>query len=48
MTAIEAKIAGLEARLHRLNESTKDNEGVKRRIERELRNLRKQQAQTAK
>lgn len=45
MTTVEAKIAGLEARLHRMNESSKDNSGVQRKVERELRNLRKQQAQ---
>lgn len=41
MTNIEAKIAGLEARLHRLSVNKKVNGGVRRKIEREIRNLKK-------
>lgn len=42
MTSDEAKLSALEARLHRLNESGKETGGVKRRVEREIRNLKKQ------
>lgn len=42
MTNLEAKIAGLESRLHRLTVNGKENLGVRRRIEREIRNLKKQ------
>jgi uncharacterized protein YigA (DUF484 family) len=43
MTNLEAKIAGLESRLHRLSVNGKENSGVRRRIEREIRNLQKKQ-----
>lgn len=45
MTALEAKLSALESRLHRLNESSKENGGVKRKVEREIRNVKKQIAQ---
>ena len=41
MTTIEAKIAELETRLHRLTVNGKDNYGVRRKIERQIRTLRK-------
>lgn len=42
MTIIEAKIAGFEARLHRLCVNGKDNYGVRRKIERQIRILQKE------
>ena len=38
----EIKIALLEERLNKLRNSSKDNDGVQRKLERQLRNLRKQ------
>ena len=37
----EIKIALLEERLNKLRNSSKDNDGVQRKLERQLRNLRK-------
>lgn len=52
MTNLEAKIAGLESRLHRLSVSGEDNQGIRRKIEREIRDLKKkleaELAQTSK
>ena len=41
MNNLEAKIAGLESRLHRLSVSGEDNQGIRRKIEREIRDLKK-------
>ena len=43
----EAKIKLLELRLHKLSASEKDNNGVCRRIEREIRNPKKKQVEQA-
>lgn len=37
----ETKIALLEERLNKLRNSSKDNDGVQRKLERQLRNLKK-------
>lgn len=42
MVDLKNKLVQLEARLHRLNENGKVNDGAKRRIEREIRNIKKQ------
>lgn len=52
MTNLEAKISGLESRLHRLSVNGKENFEVRRKIEREIRGLKKkleaELAQTSK
>lgn len=48
MTNYEAKIARLESRYHRLSVNGKENSGVRRRIAREIRNLKqKKEAEPA-
>lgn len=42
MTTLEAKIGALEARLHRLYVNGEENAGVRRKIERQIRDLKKQ------
>lgn len=45
MTYLEVKLSALETRLHRMNESKKENAGAKRKVEREMRNIKKQIAE---
>lgn len=45
LTSLEAKLSALESRLHRMNESGKENGGARRKVEREIRNIKKQMAE---
>ena len=45
MTYLEVKLSALETRLHRMNQNGKENAGAKRKVEREIRNIKKQIAE---